>query len=354
MSAKRRVNCESNQEGSFSGSLAIRFAVMGMARCPVLQLPSGTEMHKQIALAFGCGLTSALMSSAGHSGSGLGVLLANLAMLPLIIVGLAYGAGNSAIASLTGVVALITFSNLLVGGIYGVTIAAPAWLVAHFGLRSRAPLPHAMKWYPIGDTLAILTIYGATVLIIAAVTNLDAEGGFKGAVANLLGDFFESRIGGSETAQSAIVSRTVNFFPASRWLASAVTVNAVLAQALLARRGLQVRPTPHYAQLCAPEWLYWALAAAAVLILVGGEQIAFLGRNLAIVFAVPFFFIGLGVIHLLMRNFPMPILALSAFYIFITVLGWPMVAVAALGFFEQWAGFRVKYGSPANDIEEEK
>ena len=96
------------------------------------------------------------------------------------------------------------------------------------------------------------------------------------------------------------------------------------------------------------------MAAATVLVLVGGEQVDYLGRNLAIVFAAPFFFIGLGIIHLLMRKFPLPFMALSAFYIFITVLGWPMLAVAALGFFEQWAGIRLKHGGRANDPEEEK
>ncbi len=327
-----------------------------MARFPVLRLSSGTEMHKRIVLAFGCGLASALMSTAGHSGSGIGVLLANFAMLPLIIVGLAHGTLSTAVASLTGMIALIAFSNLLVGGIYGVTIAIPAWLVVRYGLMSRAPRSRALQWYPVGKILAMLTGYGATVLVVAALTHFDTDGGFKGAVANLLGDFFESRIGGSAEVQSALVNRTVNLFPGiavAGWLLL-VVVNAVLAQALLARRGLQARPTPNYAQLDAPEWLYWGLFVAAVLILFGGEQVAFIGRNLAIVFAAPFFFLGLGVIHLLMRRFPLPFMALSAFYIFIMILGWPMLAVAALGFFEQWAGLRLKYGGLAKDLEEEE
>ena len=78
-----------------------------MDRFPVLRLSSGTEMHKRIVLAFGCGVASALMSSAGHSGSGIGVILANFAMLPLIIVGLAHGTRSTAVASLTGIIALI-------------------------------------------------------------------------------------------------------------------------------------------------------------------------------------------------------------------------------------------------------
>ena len=327
-----------------------------MARFPVLRSSSGTEMHKRVALAFGCGLASALMSSAGHSGSGLGVLLANFALLPLIIVGLAHGARSAAVASLTGLIALIAFSNLLAGGIYGVTIAIPAWLVVRCGLMTRAHQSAALQWYPIGKILAMLTGYGATVLVIAALTNFETEGGFKGSVANLLGDFFESRIGEREDAHSALVNRTVNLFPGvavAGWLLL-VVVNAVLAQALLARRGLQTRPTPKYAQLDAPESLYWGLVAAAVLILFGGEQVAYIGRNLAIVFAAPFFFIGLGIIHLLMRRFPLPFISLGAFYILITVLGWPMLALAALGFFEQWAGLRLKYGGLANDLEEEE
>ena len=255
---------------------------------------------------------------------------------------------------LTGLIALSAFSNLLAGGIYGVTIATPAWLVVRYGLMNQTLQSGALQWYPIGKTLAILTGYGATVLVIAALTFYDTEGGFKGAVANLLGDFLESRIGGSQDARSALVNRTVNLFPGvavAGWLLL-VVVNAVLAQALLARRGLQTRPTPNYAQLDAPEWLYWGLAAAAAVILFGGEQVAFIGRNLAIVLAAPFFFVGLGIIHLLMRRFPLPFAALSAFYIFMTVLGWPILAVAALGFFEQWADFRLKYGGVANDLEE--
>ena len=98
----------------------------------------------------------------------------------------------------------------------------------------------------------------------------------------------------------------------------------------------------------------WFFVIAAIIALLGGGEIKFLGQNLALILATPFFFLGLGVIHLLMRRFPAPLMALSAFYIFIMVLGWPMLAVAALGFFEQWAGIRLKYGGLANDVKEEE
>ena len=51
---------------------------------------------------------------------------------------------------------------------------------------------------------------------------------------------------------------------------------------------------------------------------------------------------------------PLGSLSVFSFYILIMVLGWPMLAVAALGFFERWAGFRLKYGGLANDLKEEE
>ena len=329
---------------------------MGDTRFPALQSFSGAEMHKGIVFAFGCGFASAIMSTAGQSGSGLGVLLVNFAMLPTIMIGLAYGTRSTAIASLTGLFTVIALSNLFAGGIYGVTIAFPCWLVVRYGLMNRTPSGGTVEWYPIGNTLANLAGYGAMVLALAAVVNFNEEGGFRGAVENLLGTFFASRIGGSDVEQSILIERTVNFFPGlavAGWLL-VVTVNTVLAQMLLSRRGLQVRPTPSYSRLDAPEWLYWALVGAAVLALAGGEKFEYIGRNLAIVFAAPFFFIGLGIVHLLVRRLSLPGMALAAFYIFIVVLGWPMVAVAGLGFFEQWAGLRERYVGLSNDHEEEE
>jgi len=329
---------------------------MGDTRFPALQFFSGAEMHKGIVFAFGCGFASAIMSTAGQSGSGLGVLLANFAMLPPIMIGLAYGTRSAAIASLTGLFAVVALSNLVAGGIYGVTIAFPSWLVVRYGLMNRTPSGGDIQWYPVGHTLAKLAGYGAMVLVLAAIANFDTEGGFRGAVEDLLGRFFADRIGGGDIERSILVERTVQYFPGiavAGWLL-VVTINSVLAQYLLARRDLQVRPTPRYSQLEAPEWLYWALVGSAVLALAGGEQFEYIGRNLVVVFAAPFFFIGLGIVHLLVRRFSLPGMALMAFYILLVVLGWPMVAVAGLGFFEQWTGLRKRYVGLSNDPEEEE
>ena len=313
-------------------------------------------MHKRIVLAFGCGVASALMSSAGHSGSGIGVLLANFAMLPLIIVGLAHGTRSTAVASLTGTIALISFSNLLVGGIYGVTIAIPAWLVVRYGLMSRAPQSRALQWYPLGKILAMLTVYGATVLVIAALTHFDTDGGFKGAVANLLGDFFESRIGGSAEVQSALVNRTVNIFPGiavAGWLLL-VVINAVLAQALLGRRGLQTRPTPNYARLDAPEWLYWGLVAAVVLDLFWRRTGRLYRPQSRDRFCGAFFLSWAWSHPSSDEEISCTIHGIERFLYFYNGFGLANVGCGRPRVFEQWAGFRLKYGGLANDVKEEE
>ena len=302
-------------------------------------------MHKGIVFAFGCGFASAMMSTSGQSGSGLGVLLANFAMFPIIMIGLARGTKSTAIAALAGVVAVTTFSSIFAGGIYGFTIGIPSWLLVRYGLMNRANPSGSVEWYPVGNALAKLAGYGAIAIAIAAIANMESEGGFRGAVEHLLDKLFTSRLGGSDVERSLLVDRTVEFFPGiavAGWLLL-ISINAILAQGILTRRGVQVRPTPNYSRLEAPEWLYWAWVGSAILTLFGGPHATYIGFNLVIIFTAPFFFIGLGIIHLLVKNLSLPILALSAVYIFIVILGWPMLAVAGLGFFEQWLGLRKKY-----------
>ena len=144
-------------------------------------------MHKEIALTCGCGIASALMYSAGNTGSGLGVMLANFAILPLVMIGLASNARRTTITALAGIIGVVAFSNLLVGGIYSVTVAFPAWIVARCGLVNRATASGGHHWYPVGRILALIAGYGALVLILAALASFDAEDGLKGAVTNMLG-----------------------------------------------------------------------------------------------------------------------------------------------------------------------
>ncbi|MGH6915201.1 MAG: DUF2232 domain-containing protein, partial [Geminicoccales bacterium] len=147
------------------------------------------------------------------------------------------------------------------------------------------------------------------------------------------------------TAPPAGLDGWMFLFPglmATSWVVMAV-INAVLAQLLAVRVGRSRRPSPDFARLELPGWLWPALGAAALLALLGDGGPGFLGRSLLIVLVVPYVFLGLAVIHALSRKWSHPGLALAAIYSAVVLLGWPILGVLLLGFVEDWAHLRRRW-----------
>ena len=110
---------------------------------------------------------------------------------------------------------------------------------------------------------------------------------------------------------------------------------------MLARFGRNLRPTPELADIELPQLLTLALGIAGAAALIGPDGVGFLGRNLFLILLVPFFFLGLGVVHAVARKFsPQRPFILVAAYAAMLVLGWPVALVAGLGLFDQWLGLR--------------
>ncbi|MEK9678833.1 MAG: DUF2232 domain-containing protein [Rhodospirillaceae bacterium] len=313
-------------------------------------------MHKGIWIAIGCGVLSALLFGMGRVVPSAGLFVI-VAAFPPMMVGLAYGTRSVSIASLTGVFAAILSTSLVEGGFYGVFIAFPAWLVVRTALMNRQTSAGDVEWYPIGATVARLAAFGAMVLMLAAIATQGEAGGFRGSVDELLRAKFAQRLGilGSEPGSEAMIQTTVDMFPgmfSAGWMLIMI-LNAVLAQAILVKQRANARPTPTYTMLDAPEWVYWALVGSAVLALLGSGDIEYLGRNLVIVLAAPFFYIGLGIVHVVVRRQAIPALAFMAFYFLLFISTWMFVAVAGLGFFEQWAVLRSRFAPAQSNPNEE-
>jgi hypothetical protein len=120
-------------------------------------------------------------------------------------------------------------------------------------------------------------------------------------------------------------------------------VNAVLAQHLVTRMKRNLRPTPAYADLLLPQWMSWPLIGSAALALIGSGDLQFTGRNLTLVLAVPFFFVGLAVVHTWARRVAYTGVVVVVFYLILLLSGWAMLAVAGLGMAEQWIGLRGRF-----------
>jgi Predicted membrane protein (DUF2232) len=269
-------------------------------------------------------------------------LFAYFVQLPLLFAGLAMGLTGSVVA----VAAALVISGLIAGFlatlIYAFVQALPALIVVRQALLSRQS-PQAVEWYPPGLVLAQLTCLAAGAVAVAFLMLLDHPGGLQGAIeAFLTSALTELGAIQVDAGPPPELGAWMFLFPglmATSWVVMTV-VNGVLAQSMAVRLGWNRRPSPDLVALELPSWLWPALGAAGLLALLGDQGWGFLGRSLLIVFVVPYVFLGLAVIHALIRRWPHPTWALVAVYGALVLLGWPILAVLLLGFVEDWAHLR--------------
>jgi hypothetical protein len=231
----------------------------------------------------------------------------------------------------------------MAAGVYGGLHALPSWLLVHQALLRRPPATGGDPdgWLPIGAIVATLAALTAFVsLCTAAEAGLD--GGVLAAVQQLLTEAMTIVAPTLEPAQRAQVVGTLAplfvGFSAVSWQMM-ILINALIAQRVLAGRGRALRPSPRWSDMSLPQWLSWPLIASAIVGLAGSGDLGYLGRNLAIGLMVPYFLLGLSIVHRHSRRWPVRVPLLVFFYIaliaFTAVIG---TALAGLGMISQWSG----------------
>lgn len=304
---------------------------------------------RDTALALGAGAVSALASVALAAGSFGAMVIACLAPLPLFLVGLSQGPRFAAIAAAAGFMVAGILGGTIAAGLFGLLHALPTWMVVRLSLSHRQTPDGTVQWYPAGAVMGWLTLLGAG-LFLAAAAALWGEDGFLAAVQSHLDQAFRLMTPAlAEADRETVLGTLVPLFPSAvgtSWVVM-TAINAVLAQAILTRSGKSLRPSPGYADLRLPDWASWALVAAAAAALLGSGDVEYVGRNLTVILAVPFFFLGLAVAHGLARRSMYGTMLLGAFYLVLLVSGWMMLLVAGVGVLEQWVGLRERFAGPA-------
>lgn len=301
-------------------------------------------MGKHALLAVGGGGLSALASLAAVYGASGGLMLAYFAPLPLLLVGLGLGTNAAAIAASAGLILVALTSGAVGAGVYGGLHALPSWLVVYQALRRRAG-PGAGggdgDWYPIGAIAATLAAITGFAVACTAVVGGGGEG-IEPAVRSLLDRAMTNAVPGLDAARrGALVEALAPLFvglTGASWQLM-IALNAVIAATMLASRGRALRPKPRWGSIAVPGWLAWPLAAAAAAGLVASGDAAYLARNLVIVLALPYLFVGLAIVHHLTRPLPGRALLLTAIYLGLVLLGAAVATIlAGLGMVAQWSG----------------
>jgi len=292
---------------------------------------------------------SAVISLAFLTGTPGAVFLAYLAPLPLLLVGLGLGASAGTVAGGAAILATVALGGMVTAGLYTLVNAVPALVMVRTLLTQRPRSGGTRDWYPAGFTLCWLTALAAALFATVAFLAWSAGNG----VVEFTSEFLDRTLAMmlpqlSSTQRGDLVAATIPLFPGMvgvSWILMTV-VNGALAQGILVRAGRNLRPSPRLADLMLPDWMSWLLIASATMALLGPGELEYTGRNLALISAAPFFFLGLAVVHTLVRGatFPGPLMAI--FYFMLIFSNWAAAAAAGIGMIEQWAGLRYRFAGP--------
>jgi hypothetical protein len=272
------------------------------------------------------------------------MLLVYFAQLPVLFAGLTLGLTGSGIAVI-GAIAMIGMMVGMAAALgYALLHALPALFTVRQALLRRDDRGQT-EWFPIGLLLTQLTVLAGIGVVLAFLLLGGEPGGLPGFIEqHLRAGLTELGLleeGESPSLDLARLAAVIPGFTASSSLLM-VMVNFMLAQLLAVRFGQARRPTSEFDRMELPGWLWPGIALAALLVLLGGV-IGDLGWSLLIVLVVPYLFLGLALIHVLVRRWPRPGLVLGAIYGAMILLGWPILLVLLLGFVEDWAHLRRRW-----------
>ncbi len=305
-------------------------------------------MSKERLIAVGGGLLCALLYLSVVTGSATAILFTYLSQLPLFLVGLSLGLVPAVIACVVAAGIIAVGANFAAAGLFTVLSAVPLLIVVRQGLLSRPdPNTGSEEWYPPGMLLGWLTGYGLAIFAVGAIFFSLSQGGLEGAARAYMEATLGNLSGGTADPRfERTIELFVRYFPALAvitWLVM-VAINGVLAQTVLTQFKHNRRPSPKYNTLMLPAWITIGLAVAGLVSLVPG-QIGLVGQNAAMIMGLPFFFLGLAVIHAISYRFGARSMLLLAVYVILILFGWPAIVVAGLGLIEQWALLRKRFAA---------
>ena len=304
-------------------------------------------MQRAQLIPLGAGVVAALLHLSVTLGSPGAFMLAYFAQAPIVATGLALGFMPAAVAAAIAAV-LVALGSPGVGALslFVLTSALPVLVIVYFAIQKRIRDGEgedgSVEWYPVGRLLGWLTVLALVAFVAAYLVFLGAENGVRGATETYL----RNVLGALRNVQDAaavdqLITTMAAIFPAvaaASWLLM-IVVNGVMAQKFLTASGKNLRPIPAYSEIEVPIWPAAVVIFGALVAIFGGNA-GFFGINVMLIGTIPFFFIGLAVLHSISAAWPGRLFLLVGAYLFLVLLVWPAAIIALLGLIEHWVRLR--------------
>ena len=305
-------------------------------------------MQRAQLIPLGAGVVAALLYLSVTLGSPGAFMLAYFAQAPIVATGLALGFMPAAVAAAIAAV-LVALGSPGVGALslFVLTSALPVLIIVYFAIqkhiRDGEGEDGSVEWYPVGRLLGWLTVLALVAFVAAYLVFLGAENGVRGATETYLRNVLGAlrNVQADAAAVDQLITTMAAIFPAvaaASWLLM-IVVNGVMAQKFLTASGKNLRPIPAYSEIEVPIWPAAVVIFGALVAIFGGNA-GFFGINVMLIGTIPFFFIGLAVLHSISAAWPGRLFLLVGAYLFLVLLVWPAAIIALLGLIEHWVRLR--------------
>ena len=285
-------------------------------------------------------------------------ILVYMANLPLFLTGFAFGPQSALISGAAGFLIVGMIGGGGAAAIFGLLQVIPTWLVVRLMLLQRPKDDQIengateaneknIDWYSAGDMVCWLTLLVAGIFLVATFSSLNSEHeSLSVLIADNLDRILQTMGPNWDPEQrTQIVDLMVPMFPGAigiSWLIM-IIINGILAQNILCKFKKAIRPAPSYIDLKLPSWISWPLVLSCTLALIGSGELEYTGRNLAMILSLPFFFLGLAVVHTWAKRLQSgAAILLVCFYFVLILSNWTALLVAGIGVIELWNGIRFR------------
>ncbi|HUX80505.1 MAG TPA: DUF2232 domain-containing protein, partial [Alphaproteobacteria bacterium] len=212
----------------------------------------------------------------------------------------------------------------------------PAFLINR-ALLNRKKSSKEVVWYPASLLLRDLTLASGIIMLLALGAYLYmTQGGDAQTLVKTLLKAFDPQ--GQMKEIEPLLIKIFPFLPGFFALSWAVMmlINATLAQGLLVRFKRNLRISPSLESLTVPKSFLILLSLSILLSFIGVGSLALLGKSATFVLVLPFFLVGLGVVHRWIQKTPYSSAALIIFYFLLILFLWPVFFVILVGILKPW------------------
>lgn len=309
--------------------------------------PAAPQQQLRLTAIIAAGFLSAFGVLWVLRGLPLGSLLMWLSPLPLYACGFAFGTAGAALAAGAAALPMLLLGDVAAMLSHALTVGVPVMLTVLVALwgTTRGDPPR------LGTPIAILALLAALMFAVAAYSLSDHPGGLGGA----LRETFARAMAGAADVPEAVVEQVAEMaahvvpMAIGLWFLGAMALNAVFAQRLVRRLGLLLRPPVAFGAFTLPRWFapLPLVCAIAALLLAGNARYA--AGGLSEILLLPFFLLGLAVVHALARVTRRRRAWLGTFYVGLLLFSPPVLfAVTGVGIADHFANLRGRLSPRAN------